>query len=78
MYCQNVNDNEFYIPTKSKEIKVPLYDVFYPVDNSELTRETYLQCCTQTKILRGNQVSNVYTVDNDCLDILRKYMTDEL
>lgn len=78
MYCQNVNDNEFYIPVKSKEIKIPLHDIYYPVDDSEITRENYLQCCIQTKILRGNQVSNVYTVDSDCLDVLRKSMRDEL
>ena len=57
MYCQDVNDNEFYIPLKSKEIKIPLQDVYYPVADSELTRENYLVCCSQTKILRGSQVS---------------------
>ena len=77
MYCQNVNENEFYIPIKSKEIKVPIQDVYYPVDDSECTRENYLLCCAQTKILRGTQVSNVYTIDNDCLGVLRKSMTDE-
>ena len=45
MYCQNVNDNEFYIPVKSKEIKIPLQVVYYPVEDSELTRENYLVCC---------------------------------
>ena len=78
MYCQNINENEFYIPVKSKEIKIPLHDIYYPVDDSEFTRENYLQCFTRTKILRGNQVSNVYTVDNDCLDKLRKSLTDDL
>ena len=78
MYCQNVNENDFYIPVRSKEIKIPLHDIYYPVDDSEFTRENYLQCCTQTKILGGNQVSNIYTVDNDCLDKLRKSLTDDL
>ena len=78
VYCQNVNDNEFYIPFKSKEIKIPLQVVYYPVEDSELTRENYLVCCSQTKILRGSQVSNIYTIDNDCLDVLRKSMTDDL
>ena len=78
MYCQNVNDNEFYIPLKSKEIKIPLHDVYYPVEDSELTRENYLVCCSQTKVLRGSQVSSIYTIDNDCLDVLRKSMTDDL
>ena len=78
MYCQNVNDNEFYIPVKSKEIKILLQNVYYPVDDSEVTRENHLLCCTQTKIVRGTQVSNINTIDNDCLDVLRKSITDEL
>lgn len=78
MYCQNVFENEYYIPVKSKEIKVPLLDVYFPADTAELTRENYLQCSMQTTLLGGTQISNVYTIDSNSLEILRTEFTKEV
>jgi hypothetical protein len=77
MYCQNVFENEYYIPLKSN-IKVPLLDVYFPIDISEMTRDNYLQCSKQIKILGRNQISNVYTIDSDSLEILRAVYTNDV
>jgi hypothetical protein len=78
MYCQNVNENVYYIPSKSKEIKIPIQDVYIPIDNDELTRENYLVCRMNNKVIGGSQVFNTYTIADDCLEILRKDMTNDL
>ena len=78
MYCQNVNENVYYIPSKSREIKIPVQDVYIPIDNDELTRENYLVCRMNNKVIGGSQVLNTYTIADDCLEILRKDMTNDL
>ena len=78
MYCQSVNENVYCIPSMSKEIKIPIQDVYIPIDNDELTRENYLVCRMNNKVIGGSQVFKTYTIADDCLEILRKDMTNDL
>lgn len=77
LYCKNALENEYYIPVKSKEIKISVLDVYYPADQSDVTRNNYLTCLVQRSVL-DSQVSVVYILDSDKLDELRSSMMTEM
>ena len=77
LYCQNEYENDYYIPPKSKEIKVPLIDVYFPSSVDNLTRETYLKCSTKISMQGTNQTVKTYTVCSDSLELLRSAMSTD-
>ena len=78
LYCKNALDNEYYIPVKSKEIKIPILDVYYPPDQTDVTRNNYLTCVVERSFLENGQVSVVYILDSSKLDDIRSSMTIEM
>ena len=77
LYCQNEYENEYYIPPKSKEIKVPLTDVYFPSSLDNITKETYLKCSTTISMQDTNQTVKTYTVCSDSLELLRSAMSTD-
>jgi hypothetical protein len=70
----HVVENEFFIPIKSREIKIPLSDVYFPSDSHDTNRENYILCELKSTSLETGQVSNVYVVNCGSLDTIRACM----
>ena len=74
LFSSHVVENEYFIPVKSREIKIPLDDVYFPTDSQDTNRENYISCNLRSTLLETGQVSNVYVVDCGSLDAIRACM----
>ena len=56
---------------KANEIKVPLSNTYIPGNDKDITRENYLKCLEQSVTNENNQISNIYTINDDDMETLR-------
>ena len=70
----NVIENEYFIPVKTKEVKVPITDIYCPVDSPDLNRDNYIMCELKSTTQSNGQVTIAYNVDNSSLDNIRAFI----
>ena len=73
--CKNVVENEYYIPVKTTEIKVPIVNLYIPVEGTELKRENYILCQMQTVQQTSGQMLKTYIIDCNSIDDIRLAMS---
>ena len=69
--CKNVVENEYYIPLKTSEIKVPIVILYIPAEEANEKRESYIKCKIQTQLHVNGQVLNTYIIDSNCMDDIK-------
>ena len=74
--CKNVVENEYYIPLKTSEIKVPIVILYIPAEEANEKRESYMKCKIQTQLHVNGQVLNTYIIDSNCMDDIRVAIND--
>ena len=74
LFSLHVIENEYFVPVKSREIKIPLSDVYFPTESQDTNRENYILCDLKSTSLEMGQVSNVYVVNTSSLDTIRACM----
>ena len=76
LHCRDLIENINYIPLKAKEIKIPLSDIYFPGEESNINRNNYLTCITHIVVDENNQNDITYIIDSSSIDKLRNAMTD--
>ena len=76
LHCRDLIENIYYIPLKAKEIKIPLSDIYFPGEESNINRNNYLTCITHIVVDENNQNDITYIIDSSSIDKLRNAMTD--
>ena len=74
LFSSHVVENEYFIPVKSREIKIPFDDVYSPTDSQDPNRGNYISCNLKSTLLETGQVSNIYVVDCGSLGTIRARM----
>ena len=69
--CKNVIENEYYIPLKTSEMKVPIVILYIPAEEANAKREDYIKCKMQTELHVTGQVFNTYIIDCNSMDDVR-------
>ena len=72
---KNVIENEYYIPAKTSEIKIPITTVYITNDMSNTKRENYIRCRLQREENSDGQVFITYIIDTSDLDEVRNSLS---
>ena len=54
--------------------KVPITDIYCPVDSPDLNRDNYIMCELKSTTQSNGQVTIAYNVDNSSLDNIRAFI----
>ena len=74
LYRQNLSKNVYHIPLRAYDIKVPLSEIYFPGEKSDLTRENYLVCETRSEVKDDNQIKVIYVINSNSIEELRNYL----
>jgi hypothetical protein len=78
MTCRDQRLNEYYIPPKLKEIKMPLSSVYFSESYENLSRDSYLPHIISSEQQLGTKQSlQIFKFNSDCLDSIREDLCDE-
>lgn len=78
MTCRDQRLNEYYIPPKLKEIKMPLSSVYFSESYENLSRDSYLPHIISSEHQLGTKQSlQIFKFNSNCLDSIREDLCDE-
>lgn len=78
MSCKDQTLSEYYIPLRSKEIKMPMSSVYLSDSYKDLSRDSYLPHIIDSRLQQGTrQFMNIFTFQSDSLDFIREDLSEE-